>query len=223
MKIIPQVFFVFFLTLSTSAFNAFAQPNDAADHAAIRSELESIYKTDQDMRMEFNTMQATARVKGVDVDKAASAQLWKRIGEQDRVNQKRVTEMIDKYGWPKKSLVGLQAATAAFLVIQHAELDVQLKYVERMREAVMAGEASKQNLALLEDRLLIRQGKPQRYGSQVDMQNGVGLKPTEDEANLDARRATMGLGPICEYLAYFVKTGGKIVYPPCVKEVLHSN
>ncbi len=172
--------------------------------------------------MEFNTMQASARAKGVDVDKAASAQLWKRIGEQDRVNQKRVTEMIDKYGWPKRSQVGPLAATAVFLVIQHAELDVQLSYVERMREAAMAGEASKQNLALLEDRLLIRQGKPQRYGSQVDTQNGVGLKPTEDEANLDARRATMGLGPICEYLGYFVRTGGKIVYPPCVKEVLHS-
>ena len=194
MKIIPQSFFV--LALSTCALGAFAQPQAVPDWAAIKSELESIYKTDQNMRMEFNTMQSNARAKGLYVDKAASAQLWKRIGEQDRANQKRVTEMIDKHGWPKTSQVGTQAA--------------------------MAGEASKQNLALLEDRLLIRQGKPQRYGSQVDTQNGVGLNPTEDEANLDARRATMGLGPICEYLGYFAKTGGKIIYLPCVKEISNA-
>ena len=86
----------------------------------------------------------------------------------------------------------------------------------------MTGEASKQNLALLEDRLLIRQGKPQRYGSQVETQNGVGLKPTEDEANLDTRRASMGLGPICENLEGFTKTHGKIIYPPCMKEISNA-
>ncbi len=140
MKIIPQSFFVF--ALSTYALIALAQPQAAPDWAAIKSELESIYKTDQNMRMEFNTMQSNARAKGLYVDKAASAQLWKRIGEQDRANQKRVTEMIDKHGWPKRSQLGPLVATAVFLVIQHAELDVQIKYAERMREAAMAGEAS---------------------------------------------------------------------------------
>jgi hypothetical protein len=93
----------------------------------------------------------------------------------------------------------------------------QLKYLDRMRAAALAGEASKPNFALLEDRVLIRQGKPQRYGSQVDTKNGVTLLPTEDDGNLDARRASMGLGPICEYLVRFVKTHGKVTYPPCVK------
>lgn len=201
------------------AFGAFAQSKDAADWPAIKSELERIFKSDQAMRMESNTMHADARAKGIEVDKTAQAALWKRIGDQDRANQQRVTEIVDKYGWPKKSQVGPLAATAAFLVVQHASLDIQLKYVSHMREAALSGEASKQDLALLEDRLLIRQGLPQRYGSQAETQNGVTLKPTEDEANLDARRASMGLGPICEYLGNFVKTSGPIVYPPCLKAV----
>lgn len=207
------------IALSAFALTAYAQPKAAVDWPAIKNELESIFTTDQAMRLEFNSMLATARAKGADVDKAASAQLWKRIGEQDLINQKRVIQIIDEYGWPKKSDVGPQAANAVFLVIQHAALDVQLAYVERLREAAMTGEASKQSLALLEDRLLIRQGKPQRYGSQVETRNGVGLKPTEDEANLDARRASMGLGPICVYLERFVKTHGKITYPPCMQEI----
>ena len=201
------------------AMGAFAQMKDVADWSAIKSELELVFKTDQAMRVEYNTMLAEARAKGVEVDTTLQAAIWKRIGEQDRANQQRVTVIVDKYGWPKKSQVGQVAAMAAFLVVQHASLDVQLKYVAHLREATASGEASTQNLALLEDRLLIRQGQPQRYGTQVDTQNGLSLLPTEDETNLDARRASMGLGPICEHLNNFVKTSGPIVYPPCMNHV----
>ena len=144
------------------AFGAFAQTKDVADWTAIKSELELMFTTDQAMRVEYNTMRAEARAKGVEVDKASQAALWKRIGEQDRANQQRVTAIVDKYGWPKNSQVGQLAAMAAFLVVQHASLDVQLRYVAHLREATALGEASTQNLALLEDRLLIRQGIPQR-------------------------------------------------------------
>ena len=208
--------FVFFFCMYALAANA--QANDAADWSGVRGELESMFKTDQAMRKESNAMLADARAKGIEVDKMAHTLLWKRIGEQGRVNQLRVAQIIDQYGWPGISQVGAAAAMTVFLVVQHAELDYQLKYVDRMRDAALAGEAAKQQLALLEDRLLIRQGKPQRYGSQVETRDGVGLKPTEDGANLDARRAAMGLGSICAYLDNFVKSSGKIVYPPCVKE-----
>ena len=179
-----------------------------------------MFKTDQALRDEFSTMQVEARKRGVEVDKTAKDALWARINERDGLNQKRFAEIIDKNGWPRKSDVGSLAATAAFLVVQHAPLDTQLKFIGLVREAANSGEAEKQSLALLEDRVLIRQGKRQRYGSQVDTKVGVSILPTEDEANLDARRKSMGLGPICEYLGYFVKTSGKIVYPPCVKDVV---
>jgi transposase len=44
------------------------------------------------------------------------------------------------------------------------------------------------------------------YGSQLfEVQGGDGmrLEPIEDEANVDERRAKMGLGPLAEYLKRF--------------------
>ncbi len=163
-------------------------------------------------------MLADARAKGVEVDQVVQKQLWSKINAQDHANQKRLSELVDQHGWPKQSVVGKSAAMAAFLIVQHAmELDYQLKYLDSIREATRIGDASKENFALLEDRVLLRQDRPQRYGSQVETQGGVSLRPTEDEANLNVRRAAMGMGPICEYLQHFVKTHGKIIYPPCVK------
>ena len=44
--------------------------------------------------------------------------------------------------------------------MQHAPLDYQLKYIDKIRAAAMTGDASKSDVALLKDRVLIRQGKP---------------------------------------------------------------
>ncbi|MEQ1517523.1 MAG: DUF6624 domain-containing protein [Usitatibacteraceae bacterium] len=213
----------FAIAIGTCALIATAETKTPADWSAIKVELETIYKTDQAMRQEHNANEIEARAKGQEVDTSKRAELWKRIGAQDRANQARIAEIIDQYGWPKKSDVGASGALTVFLVIQHADLPYQLKYIDRVRDAAAAGEAAKSQLALLEDRALIRQDKPQRYGSQVATKGGVGLLPTEDEANLDVRRASMGLGPICEYLGRFVKAYGKIVYPPCVKETADAN
>ena len=209
--------FLFLLVVSGVLFAASAYESDKADWPALRLELEVIFGTDQAMRKESNTLVSDARSKNVEVDKAVLAGLRKKIAEQDRVNQRRVAEIVDKHGWPKLSQVGSLAATTVFLVVQHADLEYQLRYLDRVREAASAGEASTANFALLEDRVLLRQGKSQRYGSQVETRGGVSIMPTDDEANLDARRASAGLAPICEYLERFVKTHGKVVYPPCVK------
>jgi hypothetical protein len=187
-----------------------------ADWPAIKAELEALHKSDQELRQEHQKLLSEARTKGVKLDKQIEADIWKRIGEQDKVNQRRVAEIVDAYGWPGKTDVGSQAATGVFLVVQHAEAAFQQRYLDLMRKAAMSGEASKQNFALPEDRLLLRTGKPQRYGSQVNTKDGVTLLPVEDEANLDARRNEMELPPVCTYLAYFVKAYGKVTYPPCL-------
>ncbi len=182
-----------------------------------------MHRVDQSKRRDFNRMQEEARAKVAELDKEAVAEAWKEIGRLDSVNQKRVAEIIDKYGWPRQSDVGLTASQAVFLVVQHADLQYQLKYLERMRAAAASGELGKAYLALLEDRILIRQGKPQRYGSQVDSKGGAGLLPLEDEANLDALRAGMDLEPICDYLKRFVKALGPVVYPRCVQASPNGN
>jgi hypothetical protein len=91
-----------------------------------------------------------------------------------------------------------------FLVIQHADLKTQEKYLPMMREAVKKGNARPSALALLEDRVALGQGKRQLYGSQIglDRESGVYyVLPLEDPENVDKRRAAMELGDLQDYVS----------------------
>ena len=65
-------------------------------------------------------------------------------------------------------------------------------------EAVPKGDVDGADVAYLTDRVLVGEKKPQRYGTQLE----AGFKPCpiDDEKNVDKRRATVGLGPLAEYL-----------------------
>lgn len=75
-------------------------------------------------------------------------------------------DSLDERGWLGPDVIGQTGNSTLFLVIQHADLVTQEKYLPMMREAVTKGNAKGSSLALLEDRVLIRNGKQQRYGSQ---------------------------------------------------------
>jgi len=124
---------------------------------------------------------------------------WTKIDADNTAYMKTV---IDKYGWPGESMVGEDGALAAFLMVQHADKDSQFqkKCLPLLEAAVQAGEVSAGNLAYLTDRVLIAEGKPQRYGSQFQTVDGKSVPfPIEDPANVDARRKAVGLGPLAEY------------------------
>jgi hypothetical protein len=71
-----------------------------------------------------------------------------------------------------------------------------------MREAVKQKKVWPQQLALLEDRIAVRNGKKQIYGSQLsgDGSGTYQIDPLEDPRNVDKRRAAVGLGPLADYL-----------------------
>lgn len=75
-----------------------------------------------------------------------------------------------------------------------------------LRRSVAEGESRGSDLAMLEDRILLRENKKQLYGSQVvpDQETGGWMfYPIEDEKNVNARRQKMGLPPMEEYAKYF--------------------
>lgn len=122
----------------------------------------------------------------------------------DADNTAALQRIIDEHGWPGTSLVGEQAANAAWLIAQHAAPDFQLRALDLIRNAVEHGEATKMQLAYLTDRCLMHQEQPQLYGTQyVDAQDGRGyqLWKVVEPDTLDARRAEVGLGPQAEYEA----------------------
>ena len=122
----------------------------------------------------------------------------------DAENTHRMQEIIAQYGWPGLSEVGEDGAGAASLLVQHADelSDFQKRCLELIRAAVGAGEASGGNLAYLTDRVRIADGLPQVYGTQGRWSEDgeLGLWEIEDAANVDERRATLGLAPVAEYL-----------------------
>lgn len=118
-----------------------------------------------------------------------------------RAEMKRI---IQKYGWPGFDLVGTQGAEIAWGIIQHSDDDrtFQKRCLPLLRAAVRRGQAMPSSLALLTDRLLRASGKPQVYGTQLvtDGRGNFVPPPLRDPARVDQRRASVGLGPLAEYL-----------------------
>jgi hypothetical protein len=127
--------------------------------------------------------------------------LWQTINRTDSINQVRIFELLDRYGWLGRQEVGGKGASAVFLVVQHADLAAQEKYVPLMRTAAANGNAQKSSLAMLEDRILMRNNKKQRYGTQQRRDNGTSnyyYYPTEDPENLNKRRLEIGMSPLSD-------------------------
>ncbi|WP_243761632.1 DUF6624 domain-containing protein [Streptomyces sp. YIM 98790] len=129
----------------------------------------------------------------------------------DRENAAWLKAVTEAHGWPGRSLVGHEAATAAWLLALHAGPAFQIRALELLTDAVVAGDADPVHLAYLTDRCLTSRGEPQRYGTQYyDPGDGGGIRlcPVSDPANLDARRAALGLGPQAEYDASIRRGAG---------------
>jgi hypothetical protein len=115
-------------------------------------------------------------------------------------NAARLTEIIGRHGWPGRSLVGEDGARAAWLVLQHAiaQPDLQRRGLVLLQGAVARGDVPAVEVAMLEDRIRFFEGRPQRYGTQFDWDESGRLNPVpiEDEANVDERRRSVGLGSL---------------------------
>jgi len=163
----------------------------------LKKELESIAVEDQTLRFLLP-----------DVDKRFGSgsneeiYIWSLIHRQDSICFSKVTKILDEHGWLGKSRVGGQANQAIWLVIQHAELEMQEKYLPLLKESVEVGESEGWHQAFLEDRILIRNKKNQIYGSQATWDKTIckmKIYPIENVKNVNKRREKIGLEPIEEY------------------------
>lgn len=181
---------------STMAATTASAAAESTDPAALREELLEMLVQDQAVRT------------GVAPpgDDRTTDELFAAMDAVDEHNQARLAEIFNEHGWPGWSLVGEDGSTAAWAIVQHADLDLafQERGMALLTEAVAAGDASAGDLAYLTDRVLVAKGEPQEYGTQwggVDADgNPMPSTPIRDEANVDARRAEAGLSTLAEYL-----------------------
>ena len=127
----------------------------------------------------------------------------------DAKHTKRMREIVAEIGWPTVSKVGAEGASNAWLLVQHADHDVDFQEhcLQLMNEAP-TGEVSVTDIAYLTDRVCVNRGRGQLYGTQFTQEGGKHIpRMIEDEKNVDARRAKVGMGPLSEQIqmmyAYF--------------------
>jgi len=158
--------------------------------------LDSVYQSDQSVRIKY----LWAKRDNAQINVADSLQ--DVMHKTDSQNLIRVNTILTKYGWLGPQKVGITGSQALFLVIQHADLQTQQNYLPLIRTAEKNGEILSSNLAILEDRINMRTGKKQVYGSQgfTDKQTGkIYVYPIVDVDHLDERRRAMGMPPMKDY------------------------
>ncbi len=121
----------------------------------------------------------------------------KQFGKEDHRNKEWVISIIEKCGMPTLNEVSQQQMDAIWLGIQHSNKKYRKKYFPQIEKAVKNGDLSKHQYALMKDRVLMDEGKPQLYGSQI--KNGK-LYKLASPNKVNERRKEMGMGPIEGYL-----------------------
>jgi len=129
-----------------------------------------------------------------------NAALRAELKDLEAKNVTRLREIVRRYGWPGRSMVGDKASGAAWLIAQHADSATLHQMLTLMKQAVAKRELEGALYATSLDRVLLQDGKKQLYGSQFDTK-GDKCEPLsiEDPEHVDARRQEVGLGPLAEY------------------------
>lgn len=178
----------------------------------LKRELDSLYVLDQHYR-ELMALASTPRkadslgaVFGV-AGPQVVGYLIPLMLQVDSSNIRRISQILRRYGYPGKSLVGAPANEAAFYVIQHSNRIPQ--YLPVVKQAAQRGELPFRLYAMMLDRQLMYEGKEQVYGTQG---RGFTVKntatgqpeaktiiwPIQDPAGVNQRRKTAGFDQTVE-------------------------
>lgn len=150
----------------------------------------------------------------VDVDQAARKALTALIGDGDTVivlrpfeqelvdtlarvdreNTEWLRNVIDRQGWPTRTLVGDDGARNAWLLAQHADRDPEFQHrCLALMTSMPADEIHSDLLAYLTDRVRLAAGESQVYGTQVEKFDGRWRpRSLADPESVNERRAAVG-------------------------------
>ena len=145
--------------------------------------LEEIHSLDQNMRLSDNHNDYDPKV--------------------DRQNLIKVVSLIENCGMPTTKEVSKKQMSAVWLVFQHADNTNRKKYFPLLKKSAKSGDLNKSHIALMEDRILMMDGKPQIYGSQITENRETKeweLYELDKPEFVDKRRAEVGLGTLKEYV-----------------------
>lgn len=187
----------------------------------IDSLLSGAYDRDQKVRTESLALMNRLNNAGADgmTDSAIDSLMLLQEQTQmiDRENQILVSSILKK-GLPEG--LSSQSYKAIWLIVDHAGLKFQKKHLPMIEEAVRKELISAGDYAVLTDRIRMREGKPQKYGTQsytvtVDGRQVIYIWPVEDAEMLDDLRSEIGAGDIETYIRLLKTSAGcEVIYDP---------
>jgi hypothetical protein len=124
-----------------------------------------------------------------------------RMESVHRKNAVKLRTIIGEYGWPGFDLVEKDGEEAAWRIVQHSigEPDFMRSALILLKTAVGNQQAPLWQIAYLEDRIRMFEGKLQLYGTSFDWDEQGKMSPypaIENPEQLNERRASMELPPL---------------------------
>ncbi|QES87570.1 DUF6624 domain-containing protein [Rhizosphaericola mali] len=186
-----------FITITYIVNKAQAQNDSIKTDIFLNMQIDSAFKFDQDDRAKIQHILSKFGIQSKEAQ-----HIFDQTALHDSSNIVAISNILDKYGWPDSSSIGTDRSIAIWAILQHADSAIQEKYFPIMQLAVKQKKLAPRYLALTEDRRLVRQGKPQIYGSQLQIDQQTGKRtffPIIDPKNINKRRRSVGLDTIEEY------------------------
>lgn len=202
MRLKYNIFIFVFISIFCIANGQAKQPLKSDTKDSLKLQLSIILEDDQ----KYRELVEDLKKKNPVLDTIEMKSLFTKMKIVDSFNLIKVKGILDKYGWLDSTINGGEGTEALFLVIQHADLLTQKKYLPSLKEAVIQKKVTPKCLAYLEDRVALGSGNKQSYGTQLCWDykiNKYYVQPLEDPKNVDKRRALIGLGSLSSYLKYF--------------------
>ncbi|MFS0727661.1 DUF6624 domain-containing protein [Paenibacillus sp. 1P07SE] len=118
------------------------------------------------------------------------------------INSKKLEQIINEFGFPTKSKVGKESATAAWTIVMHSISNPPFmkKILALLKSPQYKDQVDLKELAYFEDRIRVFERKPQIYGTQFDWDENDLLSPypIENFKRVNQLREKIGLLPIEE-------------------------
>ncbi|MDR2276180.1 MAG: hypothetical protein LBF27_35075 [Sphingobacterium sp.] len=135
----------------------------------------------------------------------ASVQHMALIDSIAEANYTEIKIVFEKYGFPGFDIVGEEGSKSFWLIVQHCDKwpEFQKQVLKKMEAEVKKKNAHSTYYAYLVDRIKIRGGQKQLYGTQVSYHTDTCqayVSNVEDPDNINKRRKAVGLETIEKYL-----------------------
>lgn len=214
-----RVLLVFILVISTFSCKNEIKINDEIK-IRLKSELENMLNNDQKHRwqimygeIDLNTIDSLQQLPDsirysilgrmntdqYGLTKNETDSLWKLQHLIDSLNEQRMSQIIDSFGFPSNEIVETDAGE---VMIVHFTNDFKNKYYPLMVDQAKDKKLSPDIVAQMYDRLLMETGKIQVYGTSGEYDPSVGqfLPPKiEDIKTTNELRLQIGLDSLTEY------------------------